>query len=129
LAIAIAVREFATLLGAEPVAAFDVGCFPWHGFAELSLLTAAELDANPALLDSREVAAWRYYNFSSGMASWDAAAQLGRLMSKAYYSAADSTKAINAEAFMRSCAVAVSSPEVGAALDSLTRDSRFRVMS
>jgi hypothetical protein len=103
-AIAIAVREFAELLRGEPVAAFDVGCFPWHGFVELSLLsllTAAELDTNPAMLGPRELAAWRYYNFSGGVASWDAAAELGRLMSKAYYSADDSTRAVTSDAGVR----------------------------
>jgi hypothetical protein len=126
-AIVSAVQEFSTQMCGEPVAAFDIGCFPWHGFVELSVLTATELDADPALLEPREVAAWRYYNFSGGVASWTATAELGRRMAEAYYAADDGTRAATAESFMRACALAVASPQVGAALDSFARDQRFRL--
>jgi hypothetical protein len=58
-----------------------------HGSIELSALTAAELDADPAMIDVREVASWRFYNFSDGVASWTKAAELGERMSQAYYAA------------------------------------------
>ena len=63
-ALAVAVREFCTTLKGERVVCFDIGCFPWHGSIELSALTAAELDADPLMLSPRQIASWRFYNFS-----------------------------------------------------------------
>lgn len=126
-ALTVAVRQFCTALEAESVVCFDIGCFPWHGCIELSALTAAELDADPAIASPREVAAWRFYNFSDGVASWAETAELGKRMSQAYYAAEDDTRATTAEAFMRACATAAAVPEVEAALSSLPKDPRFRV--
>jgi len=126
-ALAVAVREFCTPLGGEPVVCLDVGCFPWHGFIELSALTAAEMDADPALLDPREVASWRFYNFSEGVAWWAATAELRERMSQTYYAAEEKSRAATAEAFLRACAKAAAVPQVEAALSSLPRDPRFRV--
>ena len=64
-AIAAALREFTTLRRrGKPVVAFDVGCFPWHGFIELSILTTEEVEDDPLLLEPRGVASWRHYSAS-----------------------------------------------------------------
>lgn len=126
-AIAAAIREFRPLLGNEPIACLDIGCFPWHGSIELSALTVAELDADSAVLGPQEIASWRYYNFSNELASWVKAAVLGQRMSQAYYTAEDDIRAATAEAYMQGCATAVVSPEVKDAVDSLPRDPRFRI--
>ncbi len=126
--IAAGLREFgACRLRGTPVVALDVGCFPWLGSVELSVLTAEELDADPVLLEPGEVAAWRHYNFTAGLTSWDAAAELGAQMAEAYQAARDGGRAATADAFLRACAVAVASPQVAKALESLERDPRFRV--
>jgi len=126
-AVASAVREFSPLLRGESVVCLDIGCFPWHGFIELSALTAAELDTDPSKMDPREVASWRFYNFSAGVKSWAAAEGLGERMSETYDAAEDSNLAVTAEAFMLACARAAEAPEVLAAVSSLPRDPRFRV--
>jgi hypothetical protein len=126
-ALAVAIREFCRPLGSEPVVCLDIGCCPWHGFIELSALTVAELDADPTMLSPREIASWRFYNFSDGVASWAATAELGKRMSQEYYAADDESRAASAEAFMRACATAAAAPQVEAAITCLPRDARFRV--
>lgn len=127
-AIAAALREFSgSVLRGEPVAALDVGCFPWHGSVELSVLTAAALDADPALAEPGEQAAWPHYDFAAGLPAWGPAAELGRRMAGAYRAAAEESRSAVAEAYLRACAAAVASPQVRAALDELRRDPRFRV--
>jgi hypothetical protein len=124
-AIAATVREFASGLGDTPVALLAVDCHPWHGSVGLSVLTAAEADADGLLADPAEMAAWRHYDFSAGLASWQPAAPLGRSMRAAYEAAADRRAA--AEAFFRACAEAVACPEAVAALGSLQRRGDFRI--
>ncbi len=126
-AIAATLREIGPQLRGKPVVAFDIGCFPWHGSIELSVLTAEELNADPALWDPSEVAAWDHYNFAIELPSWHPAAELGRRMANAYYSAADGGRQATVEAFLRACAAAVASPEVTQSLAALLRDPRFRV--
>jgi hypothetical protein len=127
-AIAAALREIGSgWLRGKPVAALDVGCFPWHGSIELSVLTAEELDSDPGLLEPGEAAAWHHYNFPVGLASWNAAVELGRPMGEAYRMACEGGRAATADAFLRACARAVASPDVAAALSSLECDPRFRV--
>src|SRR5690349_20610174 len=89
-AVAAALREYsAWRLQGRSVAALDVGCFPWHGSIELSVLTAEELDADPVLLEPDELAAWHHYNFPVGLSSWDPAVELGRQMADAYGTAGE----------------------------------------
>ena len=126
--IAAVLREYGTWrLRGQPIVALDVGCFPWHGSIEPSVLTAEELDTDPVLLDPGELAAWFHYNFSVGLSSWDPAVELGRQMADAYYAAGEDSRSAVVEAFLRACAVAVASPEVQAALDELSRDPRFQI--
>lgn len=123
--IAATVREFAPVLRGTPVVLLAVDCQPWHGLLGISLLTAAEVDADAQLADPAEMAAWRYYDFSAGLASWQPAALLGRFMQAAYESASD--RQATAESFLRACAGAVASPLVVAAVRSLERTGNFRI--
>jgi hypothetical protein len=126
-AIADAIRVFGSSgKSNSPLVVLDVGCIPWHGFIELSALTASELDADPAAAEPREQASWTHYNFAADMPSWAKAVELGREMQEAYY-AADESRAATAEAYIRACATALATPEVGAALGRLERDARFKV--
>jgi hypothetical protein len=121
----IAVREFAPALGGSPVAMLAVDCHPWHGSVELALLTAGEVAAAPELADPADMAAWRHYRFSNGLAAWQLVASLGREVRVAYEAAADPGAA--AEAFMRACADAAVSPQVTAAVKLLVRAAGFRL--
>jgi hypothetical protein len=123
--IAAAVRELSTRLRGTPVIQLAVDCHPWNGTLGLSVLTAAEVEADPVLNDPSEMAAWRHFNCSAGLAAWQPAGTFGREMQTAYTTAADRKAA--ADEFFRACATAVSSPEVGTAVALLDTDSRFRV--
>jgi hypothetical protein len=122
--VAATIREFAPRLGGIPVKMLAVDCHPWNGFVGLAVLTADEAIKDGTLADPSEMAAW-HYGFSEGLASWRPAAPLGSLM-RAAYEAADDRRAV-AEAFLRACAVAMTSPDVAAALESLVRVGDFRI--
>jgi hypothetical protein len=127
-AIAASLREFGPRqLRGQPIVALDFGCFPWHGSVELSVLTAAEVDADQVLFERGEQAAWHYYNFPVGLASWEPATELGRQMGEAYSADDEGDEDARAEAFLRACALALASPEVTAALGSLQRHPTFRI--
>lgn len=111
-AVADCVRQFSRT--AEPLAVVDLGCFPWHGRIELSALTLREAEADPALLDPREAAAWQHYNFSEQMSEGRALVSLGQEMRNAYDAAEDRDSV--ATAFMRACGSAVGTERMEAAL-------------
>jgi hypothetical protein len=123
-AIAAAVREFAPQLDGEAVAFLAVDCHPWHGSIALAVLTAAEVAMDGLLADPDEMAAWRHHDFTQGLLSWQPVAALGREMRAVYESGERPTVA---DAFLRACAAAVSSPQVVAALVLLERADKFRV--
>ena len=124
-AIAAAVREFSSTLGGSLVALLAVDCHPWHGSVDLALLTATEVAADPELADPADMAVWRYYCFSTGLAAWQPVAALGREMQAVYEAAAD--PGTTAEAFMRACAGAAVGPSVAAAIELLARAPGFRL--
>jgi hypothetical protein len=70
------------------------------------------------------MAAWRHHDFTQELLSWQPVAVLGREMQAAYEAGERPTVA---ESFLRSCAAAVSSPQVVAALALLERADEFRV--
>lgn len=128
-AMAATVREYAARrLSSKPIVAFNVGCFPWHGRIELSILTADELDSDPVLMEPGEIAAWLHYNIGVGLSSWEPVmVSLGGEMSAAYSGAAGRDKVAVTEAFLRACAEAAGRPEVAEALGSVGCDPRFRI--
>jgi hypothetical protein len=122
------VREYgAWRLEGQSIVLFNVGCFPWHGLLELSILTADELNSDPVLMEPGEMAAWFHYNVGVGLRSRDAVVVLGWEMSAIYNRAPESDKAGVAEAFMQACAEAAGHPDVRAALGSVGLDPRFRI--
>lgn len=126
-ALAAALQEFSESLRGKTAIALDVGCFPWHGSFELSVLTAEEFENDSALMQPGEQAAWPHYNFSGGLASWTATAVLGHQMRELYQTAGEGERAAAVSMFLRAVAVATASPEVTNALTSLKRDPRFQV--
>jgi hypothetical protein len=127
-AMATTIREYgAWRLEGQSIVVFNVGCFPWHGLLELSILTAGELDSDPVLTEPGEMAAWFHYNVGVGLRSRYAVVELAWEMSAIYNGAAESDKAGVAEVFMRACAEAAGHPDVRAALWSVGLDPRFRI--
>lgn len=129
-AVASAVRDYhRSNLNDSTVVVFDLGCFPWHGRIELSLLTAADLEADPGLFDRSEIASWPHYDFTREWEIWRTEADevVGRQMSALYHDTEDDTREVLVEAFLRASASAVATPEVTDALNTLIRDPRFQI--
>lgn len=127
-AMARAVREFVATTGfAAEVAVFDVGCFPWQGTIELSLLTRAALVAEPRLLGRSEIAAWPHYHFAADLPAWAVAHELGAEMKAVYLQAEGPARAEATAAFLRACVRATEHADVVAALQALRRSPAFRV--
>ncbi len=79
--LAAALQEVASVFGdSHTFAALDLGCFPWHGSLELSLLTAEEFQADPDLNNVEEVASWQYHAINDDLESWRGAADLEQSM-------------------------------------------------
>lgn len=128
-ALASAIAEAAAELRGVPVVRLAVDCHPWNGILLLAVLTAAEADADAALLDPREMAAWDRHAMSDRLPAWALVEALEWEMRAAYESAAQTAgdHKVVAEAYFRACAAAAANPEVAAALDLFERDPRFRV--
>src|SRR5262249_16777767 len=123
--IAAAVREFAPIVRGQSIALLAVDCHPWHGLITLAVLTQAEVAADEMLTNPAEMAAWRHYHFTGGLAWWQRAAALGRAMRAAYEAAGDRGRV--AEAFLRACARAMTAPQVAESVELLVRAGSFRV--
>ena len=120
-------RDFSSQIRDTSVVMFAIDCFPWQGSIGLSILTSEESNADPAMMDPSEIAAWRYFNFAEDLAAWKPAKALGRQMSDAYYADEDADRGAIADGFFRACAIAAASPDVARAIDLFKRDSRFRI--
>lgn len=70
------------------------------------------------------MAGWRHYNFTSKLSSWRLVAELSRQMQMAYETG---NKPEVADAYLRACALAVSSLQVVEALALIKRSDDFRV--
>jgi hypothetical protein len=120
-------REFSSQLRDASVVIFSIDCFPWHESLGLSILTSEEANADSALMDPSEGAAWRCFNFADELAAWKPAEVLRKQMSAAYYADKEADRRAIADGFFRACANAAASPEVAEALELYNRDSRFRI--
>lgn len=125
--IAAALREILPQVRDTSVVVLAIDCFPWNGSIGLSILTSKESNADPAIMDSAESAAWRHFNFTEHLAAWKPANDLGQQMADAYYSDQDASRGAIADEFFQACAIAAASREVGLAIESFKRDSRFRI--
>jgi hypothetical protein len=126
-AIAAAVREFAPRLEGQEMVAFDVGCFPWHGTIELSILTAKQAAVDPGMLDPREVAAWPHYNFAAELETCGRGNETARSMASVYRTSRDEDRAVIVAAFLSAIAVAVNRQEVVSALSFFKQSHDFRI--
>jgi hypothetical protein len=70
------------------------------------------------------MAAWKHYDFASQLSSWRPVEELSRQMQIAYEAG---NKPAVADAFLRACAAAVSSPQVVVALALLKHSDNFQV--
>jgi hypothetical protein len=123
--IAAAIQEIAPLLANESIALFAVDCHPWHGMVGLAILTSEELARNSLLAEPSEMAEWQHYDFACQLAAGKSFIPLGEEMRSAYYQAEDRPRM--AEAFLKACAVAATTPQVTAALELLKREKNFRI--
>jgi hypothetical protein len=100
----------------ETVCIFDLGCYPWHGYLELSFLTANEASQSPP----PTIAEWRFYNF---VPNWPRVADLGHAMQN-HWAEAHDMKGV-AESYLQASAAAVCSAKVSSALATYRRTSTF----
>ena len=117
-------REFATRVGSEPLAILAMDCHPWHGTLGLAALTATEVAADKLLADPAEMAAWRYFDFTRDLSSWQPASDLGERMKSAYE---NGDRRAVADAFFRACVAAMTSKVVRDALAVFVRIDDFRL--
>ena len=115
LATAVADALHALADAGEALVAVDLGCFPWHGRLELSVLTAAEATANATLLAPDEVAAWERHDFARTSDPWWGTDAFALQMADAYQSAAEGDRGRVVEEFLPARAAAMADPVVTAA--------------
>ena len=125
--VAAVLTEFYPQILDTPVALFAIGCFPWHGLMEMSMLTSEEVAADPMLIEPAEMAAWKHYNFAVNLVAWVPGESLARKMADIYRVAPARDRGTIVDAFIRACADAAASRAVSEVLDSFNRDSQFRV--
>ena len=110
----------------DDIEMFAVDCSPWNGFLGLALLTGAEVEQDSLLHDPAEMAAWKYFDFGSGLRSWAPTGELGRQMQQEYQAANDAHDAI-AERFFRACAEALAADGVQQELRRYSLGKTFRI--
>lgn len=125
IALANELRFWRDRLFSEQIRAFNLGCYPWHGYLELSFLTT-----NEHFVDNDDakwmVGDWRWYDFTSGWNSkWEQAEELAKWINEYYENSANAKKA--ADEIFRACAKAVTSPEVEAELKKYSLTDDFEV--
>lgn len=116
-------------LSGQKMRILDLGCFPWHGYLELSFLTTHE----PQMKGIRDKKActgnWRLYDFPHTFVSgWPQAIDLAKRMKRTY--AAYAEPAAFAQSCFEACARALRSKQVARALSDyrLTDDFELRVL-
>lgn len=110
-------------LGDDALVILALDCHPWNGGLYLAALTQSEVNADPLLCDPAEMAAWRHYHFTEGLA-WNVDS-LCDAMKTDYYSSEDHDA--TAESYLRSCAAALSDETVVRALRPLPLHNDFRL--
>jgi hypothetical protein len=116
---ALLVRELRTwrdALAEEQIRAFDLGCFPWHGYLELSFLTTREPNIPQSVDPFSRIAEWRFYNFGvrSHTSIRSAREGLGARMQR-YWDVHGSAPAVS-ERFLQAAALVATHPEVSSEL-------------
>ena len=118
-------RYWRRRLASDLIRGFNLGCYPWFGYLELSFLTANEEDSIPPRVDQGHggpifpefecyegLATWRWFGFQ---ATWDQKWPRGRNLLewlRWLSSQPESRAPISNHALWRLCARAVNSPRV-----------------
>ena len=123
--IAATIAELAPKFAGESIAMLAVDCHPWHGTLALCVLTESECADDPELRDPAEMAAWKFFDCSDGVAAWSATTGMGDSMRASYDSADDS--AHTATTYLQSCADALSHSRVADVLSNVNVSSGFRL--
>ena len=105
---------------------FAVDCHPWNGVIVLAFLTESELKDSPFLSEVAEMAAWKYYDFGAGLASWQPVSEIASAMRTAYAVAGENRQEV-ANQFLHGCAAAVVSKQVQDALSAFRLAKGFKV--
>jgi len=109
-------------LSDETMRLFDLGCFPWHGYLELSFLTDTDTAWSTRQPLEASVGDWRLYNF---VPQWPLARDIAGEMKRHYEQAPSPREA--ALCYFQACAAAVCSEEVSEALSVYHRTPDFYV--
>src|SRR5688500_11280215 len=73
-----------------------VDCHPWNGTLDLAILTHAEVLSDPLLATPNEMAAWKYFHFTSALTPWKHVDDLALQMQKEYENASsDRAQVVN----------------------------------
>ena len=120
-------RIWQPALASETMRAFDVGCFPWHGYVELSFQT---MDESPVVTRSdayARIAEWRLYNFASKRDSSPRKQRehLGARMKRSWLHSQDKKAAT--ESFLQAIVLALKSQAIDAELQNFQRSADFVV--
>jgi hypothetical protein len=91
---------------------FALDCAPWNGMIGLAFLTRSELKDAPFLADVAEMAAWKYFDFSADLPSWQPAIGVASRMRPCYEAAEEANRQDVVRQFCRRCAEAVASEPV-----------------
>lgn len=105
-------RTWQPALSSETVRAFDLGCFPWHGYLELSFLTPDEPQLAASADPFSRIAEWRLYNFASrqDLLLRRQRERLGARMARTWSDAHD--KKVATESFLQAAVLVVKSEPV-----------------
>ncbi len=110
--IATCLRQWQHRLHFEAMRALDLGCFPWHGYLELSFLTTQEMFEETEDNDKWEnIGDWRWYNFNEECRDWEEFKHLTQWIRGKWYQPEKEREA-EIEPLFEASARALSSPPV-----------------
>lgn len=120
-------RTWQPALAAETMRAFDLGCFPWHGYLELSFLTADEPQLVADADAYKQIGEWKLYNFASKRDSSlrRQREELGARMAKSWSNSDDKRAAT--EGFLQAAVLVLKSEAVRHELEKFQRVKDFVV--
>ena len=123
--LAATIAEIRPTLGNAPVSILALDCHPWNGDIFLAILTLAEIQDDPEIAQTAEMAAWKNYDCGAGSAVWQQTRQLG-LELKSIYERVDD-KAVATDECFGLCVASLKSDQVQAEIDNLVVADDFRI--
>ena len=120
-----ALQEFQSQANDE-MEVFAVDCHPWNGVLVLAFLTHSEVEESPFLAEVGEMAAWRNYDFASGLSCLQRASDLGSQMRDVYEQAGEDRSRVG-ERFLEGCAAAVAAKRVQEVLSKYKLSCSFKI--